>query len=64
MKKIKLNKKHKRTNSTKWLERHLNDEFFLKSKKDGHRSRASYKLLQIEQKCRVFIKRESVLDYG
>ncbi len=64
MKKIKLNKKHKRTNSTKWLERHLNDEFFLKSKKDGYRSRASYKLLQIEQKFRVFLKCESVLDLG
>ena len=43
--KFKLLKKHKK-DSNKWLSRHINDEFVLKSKKEGFRSRSSYKLIE------------------
>ncbi len=63
MKRIKLKKK-KGVNSSRWLERHLNDEFVLQSKIDGFRSRSSYKLIEIEKKFGVFSKCKNVLDLG
>ena len=47
--KFKLLKKHKKE-SSKWLNRQINDEFVLRSKKEGFRSRSSYKLIQINEK--------------
>ena len=64
MKKIKLNKKHKRENSTRWIQRHLNDEYVRKSKVDGYRSRSSYKLLEIDQKFKILYKCKNILDLG
>ena len=64
MKKIKLKKNYKKEKNTKWLIRHLNDEFFIKSKKEGYRSRAAYKLIQINEKFRIFRPGLNVLDLG
>lgn len=64
MRKIKLNKKHKRENSSKWIQRHLNDEYVLKSKAEGYRSRSSYKLLEIEERFKFFTKSKNILDLG
>ncbi len=64
MKKIKLKKKHKRVNSTKWITRHLNDEYVRKSKVDGYRSRSSYKLIEIDQKFKILNKCSNILDLG
>ena len=61
--KIKLKKK-KNDSSNKWLTRHLNDEFYKKSKKDGFRSRASYKLIEINQKFQIFKNCKFILDLG
>ena len=63
MKKIKLLKKHKKE-SSKWLSRHFNDEYVLKSKKDGFRSRSSYKLIQIDEKFNFLKTRKKILDLG
>ncbi len=63
MNKVKITDK-KKSSSKDWLRRHLNDEYYLKSKKDGYRSRASYKLIQIEEKFKVIKKSQSVLDLG
>ncbi len=64
MKKVKLNKKHKRENSNRWIQRHINDEFVIKSKLEGYRSRSSYKLLEIDKKYKVFYKSKNILDLG
>ncbi len=64
MKKIKLNKKNISANSSRWLQRHLNDEFVIKSKVEGYRSRSSYKLIEIEKKFKVFHNCNYVLDLG
>ena len=64
MKKIKLIKKQKSSQSTKWMQRHLNDEYVIKSKVEGFRSRSSYKLIEINKKFNIFKKCNSVLDLG
>ena len=63
MKKIKFLKKHKKE-SSKWLSRHFNDEYVIKSKKEGFRSRSSYKLIQIEEKFNFLKTRKKILDIG
>ena len=64
MKKIKVLKKQKNKDSNRWLERHLNDEYVIKSKIDGYRSRSSYKLIQINQKFKFFKNSYLILDLG
>ena len=61
--KVKLQKKHKKE-SSKWLNRHINDEFVLKSKKEGYRSRSSYKLIQINEKFDFLNCSKNILDLG
>ena len=61
--KFKLLKKHKK-DSNKWLSRHINDEFVLKSKKEGFRSRSSYKLIQINEKFNFLNSSKNILDLG
>ena len=61
--KLKLKKKHKKE-SSKWLNRHINDEFVLKSKKEGFRSRSSYKLIQINEKFDFLNSSKNILDLG
>ena len=61
--KLRLKKKHKKE-SSKWLNRHINDEFVLKSKKEGFRSRSSYKLIQINEKFDFLDSSKNILDLG
>ena len=61
--KLRLKKKHKKE-SSKWLNRHINDEFVLKSKKEGFRSRSSYKLIQINEKFNFLNSSKNILDLG
>lgn len=64
MKKIKLKKKNRSTTSYRWLQRHLNDEYVIKSKTEGFRSRSSYKLIEIEKKFKILSKSKNILDLG
>ena len=64
MKRIKVEKKQKNKDSNRWLERHLNDEYVIKSKIDGYRSRSSYKLIQINKKFNFFKRSSNILDLG
>ena len=61
--KFKLQKKHKKE-SSKWLNRHINDEFVQKPKKEGFRSRSSYKLIQINEKFDFLNSSKNILDLG
>ena len=36
--------------SRRWLERHINDPYVQRSKADGYRSRAAYKLIEIDDR--------------
>lgn len=61
----KLTSKKKRTASSRqWLLRQLNDPFVAKAKKEGYRSRAAFKLLEIQDKYRLIKKGSRVLDLG
>ena len=48
--------------SQKWLDRHVKDEYVQKSIKDGYRSRAVYKLLELDEKSKFFKKGQTVVD--
>ena len=47
-----------------WLERHLNDPYVQASKRDGWRSRAAYKLIEVDDKYKVLKPGQQVIDLG
>ncbi|MET0101449.1 MAG: 23S rRNA (uridine(2552)-2'-O)-methyltransferase RlmE [Sedimenticola sp.] len=54
----------KSKSSRRWLDRHVNDEFVKRAQKDGYRSRAVYKLLEIQEKDRIIKPGQVVVDLG
>ncbi len=50
--------------SQNWLREHFNDPFVKMAQKDGYRSRASYKLLEIQEKDRILRPGNIVIDLG
>jgi 23S rRNA (uridine2552-2'-O)-methyltransferase len=55
----------KRKHSSKlWLERQLNDPYVAKAKREGYRSRAAYKLIEIDDKHRLLKPGQTVIDLG
>ena len=56
--------KRRKTSSTRWLKRQLNDPFVAKSKLDGYRSRAAYKLIEINNKFQILKTGINVVDLG
>ena len=61
--KVKTAKKRK-ISSTRWLQRQLNDPYVKQSKVEGRRSRAAYKLIQINKKFDLLRPNQVVLDLG
>lgn len=57
-----------RTSSSKssagWLKEHFDDQYVQRSWQDGYRSRASYKLLEIDAKDKLFKPGMTVIDLG
>lgn len=54
-----------RTLSSKmWLERQLNDPYVQRAKREGYRSRAAFKLVEIDDKYRFIKKGARVVDLG
>ena len=54
----------KKGNSRRWMHEHLSDEFVKRAQKEGYRSRAVYKLLEIIEKNKIIQKGDIVLDLG
>lgn len=52
------------TSSSRWLKEHFNDEYVLRAQKEGWRSRAVYKLQEIDEKDRLFKPHMIVVDLG
>jgi 23S rRNA (uridine2552-2'-O)-methyltransferase len=50
--------------SARWLDEHVNDPFVKQAQKDGYRSRASYKLLAINEKDKLIRPGMLVIDLG
>ena len=63
--KVRLKAKKNRTVSQKrWLERQLNDPYVARAKREGMRSRAAYKLIEIDDKYRLLKLGARVVDLG
>ncbi len=52
----------KKGSSRRWMHEHLNDEYVKKAQKEGYRSRAVYKLIEIIDKKQIINKGDKVLD--
>lgn len=50
--------------SSRWLQRQLNDPYVQMAKIDGYRSRAAYKLIEINDKYKILKKGQIVVDLG
>ena len=50
--------------STRWLERQLNDPYVRRAKADNYRSRAAYKLLELDERFGFLKGVKSVVDLG
>ncbi|QXM26142.1 RlmE family RNA methyltransferase [Elioraea tepida] len=50
--------------STRWLQRHLNDPYVQAAKARGYRSRAAFKLIELDDRFRLIRKGARVLDLG
>jgi 23S rRNA (uridine2552-2'-O)-methyltransferase len=56
--------KGRKVGSTAWLQRQLNDPYVKKAKAEGYRSRAAYKLLELDEKFRFLRGSRAVVDLG
>ena len=50
--------------STRWLERQLNDPYVKRAKAEGYRSRAVYKLLELDERFGFLRGQKRILDLG
>lgn len=50
--------------SQKWLERQLNDPYVARAKREGYRSRAAFKLLEIDEKHHILKPGQRIVDLG
>ncbi|MBI3451369.1 MAG: RlmE family RNA methyltransferase [Rhodospirillales bacterium] len=56
--------KGRKLSSTLWLGRQLNDPFVAEAKRQGYRSRAAFKLIEIDDKLRLLKPGQRVVDLG
>src|ERR1700733_9944422 len=62
---VRLKSRKKRTVSQKrWLERQLNDPYVARAKREGYRSRAAYKLLEIDERYKLLRPGQKIVDLG
>src|ERR1700744_525774 len=54
----------RKLSSKLWLERQLNDPYVAQAKRDGYRSRAAYKLIEMDDKHRFLKSGMTVVDLG
>ena len=56
--------KGRKASSTRWLERQLNDPYVRRAKAENYRSRAAYKLLELDEKFGLLKGAKAVIDLG
>ena len=63
--KVRVKSSNKRTESSrKWLERQLNDPYVHKARTEGLRSRAAFKLKEIDDKFKILKPGQKIVDLG
>jgi 23S rRNA (uridine2552-2'-O)-methyltransferase len=50
--------------SKEWMRRHVSDHYVKQARKQGYRSRAAFKLLEIDKREKLFRSGQTVLDLG
>jgi 23S rRNA (uridine2552-2'-O)-methyltransferase len=53
-----------RKRDRRWLERHVNDPYVQQAQREGYRSRAAYKLIELDQRDRFLKPGQVVVDLG
>ncbi|HEX6741909.1 MAG TPA: RlmE family RNA methyltransferase, partial [Sphingomicrobium sp.] len=56
--------KGRKVSSTRWLERQLNDPYVRRAKAEHYRSRAAYKLLELDERFGLLKGVKAVVDLG
>jgi len=56
--------KGRKVGSTRWLERQLNDPYVRRARAEGYRSRAAYKLLELDERFGLLKGVKAVVDLG
>ncbi|MBX7533649.1 RlmE family RNA methyltransferase [Qipengyuania sp. 1XM1-15A] len=56
--------KKRSESSTRWLQRQLNDPYVKQAKADGYRSRAAYKLIEMDEKFGLLRGAKRIVDLG
>jgi 23S rRNA (uridine2552-2'-O)-methyltransferase len=56
--------KGRKVSSTRWLERQLNDPYVKRAKAENYRSRAAYKLLELDERFGLLKGAKAVVDLG
>ncbi len=54
----------KRSDTRRWLDKHRNDPYVKAAQKDNYRSRAVYKLAEIDDKDRLLAGKRCIIDLG
>lgn len=54
----------RKTSSTKWLQRQLNDPYVQKARAKGYRSRAAFKIAELDDKFKFFRPNQTIVDLG
>jgi len=62
--KVRVKDARKSASSKRWLERQLNDPYVARAKREGFRSRAAFKLAEMDDKARFLKKGARVIDLG
>ncbi|HET7411782.1 MAG TPA: RlmE family RNA methyltransferase [Pararhizobium sp.] len=60
----KVKKGKLKASSRRWLERHINDPYVQRAREDGYRSRAVFKLLEIDEKHSILKGARRIIDLG
>ena len=56
--------KYHTSSSNRWLARQLNDPYVAEAKRRGYRSRAAFKLIQLDEKYHFLAKNKVIVDLG
>jgi 23S rRNA (uridine2552-2'-O)-methyltransferase len=56
--------KGRKVSSTRWLERQLNDPYVRRAKAENYRSRAAYKLIELDERFGLLHGAQAVVDLG
>jgi 23S rRNA (uridine2552-2'-O)-methyltransferase len=62
--KVRVKSKRKSQSSKLWLERQLNDPYVARARREGYRSRAAFKLIEIDDRHRILKPGGRVVDLG